>query len=170
MPHRDAAAGRLFLYLSLVRSRPPEQAKKQTDSLQTRMNTGLQLLNVQEGSREQREKSGRMHAWNDDFGRVVLKRARLGAAPILALRPKKIPADKGWDHCTWWCNHTLGHNSLSGHVSTGASSCGPLHVGFYRFWLASSIACISAACSHLTTLQPLATRAGGRFAGGLSPA
>ncbi|MEF8729543.1 MAG: hypothetical protein V5B34_15255 [Accumulibacter sp.] len=92
VPHQDAAARRLFLCLSLVRSRSPEQAKKQTDSLQTRMNTGLQLLNVQEGSREQREKSGRMHAWNDDFGRAVLKRARLGAAPILALRPKKNPS------------------------------------------------------------------------------
>ena len=58
---RAAATRRLraaLLCLSLSRSRPPEQAKKQTDGPQTRANTRLLALNAQEGSREQRE-SGR---------------------------------------------------------------------------------------------------------------
>jgi hypothetical protein len=109
VPHRHAAARRLFLCLSLVRSRSPEQAKKQTDSLQTRMNTGPQLWNVPEVSREQREKTGRMDASNDDFRRAVLKRPGLRSAPILALRPQKIPADKGWDLWGWWPSAESNH-------------------------------------------------------------
>jgi hypothetical protein len=59
-------------------------------------------LNVQEGSREQREKSGGMRASNDDFWRVMLKRPRPETAPTLAFRAKKIPTDKGWDFGKWW--------------------------------------------------------------------
>ena len=55
VPHRHAAARRFFCLLT-SRSLPPEQAKKQTDGSQTRANTRLMALNVQEGSREQRER------------------------------------------------------------------------------------------------------------------
>src|SRR5690606_17193740 len=82
---RAAATGRLravFLCLSLPRSRPPEQAKKQTDAMQTRANPRLRALNAQEGSREQREKNGGMRTWNGDFRRGVLKRPRPETAPI----------------------------------------------------------------------------------------
>jgi hypothetical protein len=47
----------------------PEQAKKQTNSPQTRANTRFRALNAQEGSREQREKNGGMRAWNGDIRR-----------------------------------------------------------------------------------------------------
>ena len=83
--------------LSLSRSRPLEQAKKQTDGPQTRANTRLQALNAQEGSREQREKNGGKFAETDDFGRAVLKRKPPETAPTLGERAKKIPTDKGWD-------------------------------------------------------------------------
>jgi hypothetical protein len=53
-------------------------------------------LNAQEGSREQREKNGGMHAENDDFRRCMLKRPRPEIAPTLAFWAKKIPTDKGW--------------------------------------------------------------------------
>jgi len=59
-------------------------------------------LNVQEGSREQREKSGGMRASNGDFRRAMLKRRRPETAPTLAFRAKKIPTDKGWDFSDWW--------------------------------------------------------------------
>jgi hypothetical protein len=59
-------------------------------------------LNVQEGSREQREKSGGMRASNGDFRRAMLKRPWPETAPTLAFRAKKIPTDKGWDFSDWW--------------------------------------------------------------------
>jgi hypothetical protein len=80
----------------------PEQAKKQTNSPQTRANTRFRALNAQEGSREQREKNGGMRAWNGDIRRCVLKRPRPKTAPTLAFRAKKIPTDKGWDFGKWW--------------------------------------------------------------------
>ena len=75
--------------LSLSRSRAPEQAKMQTDALQTRANPRLRALNAQEDSREQREKNGGMRAWYGDFRRGVLKRPRPETAPTLAFRTKK---------------------------------------------------------------------------------
>ena len=71
---------------------------------ETRANPRLRALNAQEGSREQREKNGGMHAENDDFRRGVLKRPRPETAPTLAFRAKKIPTDKGWDFKYWWWN------------------------------------------------------------------
>jgi hypothetical protein len=59
-------------------------------------------LNVQEGSREQREKNGEMRTGNGKFRRGVLKRQRPETAPTLAFRAKKIPTDKGWDFGYWW--------------------------------------------------------------------
>jgi hypothetical protein len=59
-------------------------------------------LNAQEGSREQREKNGGMHAENDDFRRCMLKRPRPEIAPTLAFWAKKIPTDKGWVFKYWW--------------------------------------------------------------------
>lgn len=76
---------------SLSRSRPPEQAKMQTDGPQTRTNTRLRALNTQEGSREQREKKGEKSAGNGDFRRGLLKRPRHGTAPTQGERAKKIP-------------------------------------------------------------------------------
>ena len=92
----------VFLCLSLSRSRPPEQAKKQTDGPQTRANARLPALNAQEGSREQREKNGGKRAWNGDFRRGVLKRTRPETAQTQGERAKKSQPDKGWDF-TLWC-------------------------------------------------------------------
>jgi hypothetical protein len=70
------AAARRFLRHSLSRSRPLEQAKKQTDGPQTRANTRLRALNAQE------DKAG--------------NRANIGGTG------KKNPTDKGWDFKLWW--------------------------------------------------------------------
>ncbi len=74
----------------------------QTDGQQIRADTRLRALNAQEGSREQREKTGGVRARNGDFGRGVLKRLRRETAPTLVFRAKKIPTDKGWDFTLWW--------------------------------------------------------------------
>ena len=87
---------------SLSRSRPLEQAKKQTDGPQTRANTRLRALNAQEGNREQREKNGGMRAWNGDFPWAMLKRTRPETAPTQGERAKKSQPDKGWDFTLWW--------------------------------------------------------------------
>ena len=92
----------VFLRLSLSRSRPPEQAKKQTDGPQTRANTRLRALNAQEGSREQREKKGEKSAGNGDFRRAMLKRTRPETTPTQGERAKKIPTDKSRDFYEWW--------------------------------------------------------------------
>ena len=81
----------VFLRLSPSRSRPLEQAKKQTDGPQTRANTRLQALNAQEGDREQREKNGGMRAWNGDFRRCVLKRQGPGNRANTGGTAKKNP-------------------------------------------------------------------------------
>ena len=59
-------------------------------------------MNAQEGSREQREKSGGMRASNGDFRRVMLKRPGPETAPTQGERAKKIPTDEGWDFGYWW--------------------------------------------------------------------
>jgi hypothetical protein len=92
----------VFLHHSLSRSRPLEQAKKQTDGPQTRVNPRLRALNAQEGSREQREKNGGMRARNGYFRRGVLKRPRPETAPTQGERAKKSQPDKGWDFTLWW--------------------------------------------------------------------
>ncbi len=92
----------VFLCLSLSRSRPLEQAKKQTDGPQTRVNPRLRALNAQEGNREQREKNGGMRAWNGDFRRAVLKWQEAETAPTQGERAKKSQPDKGWDFTLWW--------------------------------------------------------------------
>ena len=81
----------VFLRHSQSRSRPLEQAKKQTDGPQTSVNPRLRALNAQEGNREQREKNGGMRAWNGDFRRAVLKRQEAETAPTQGERAKKIP-------------------------------------------------------------------------------
>lgn len=88
----------------------------QTDGPQTRADTRLRALNAQEGSREQREKTGGMRARNGDFGRGVLKRPRRETAPTLAFRAKKIPTDKGWDFKLWWWNTELNLKPLFKHL------------------------------------------------------
>ena len=92
----------VFLCLSLSRSRPPEQAKKQTNRPQTRANAGLRALNVQEGRREKQRQRGRKRLKTGVAGTVALKRQIPETAPTLALRAKKIPTDKGWDFGKWW--------------------------------------------------------------------
>ena len=92
----------VLLRHSLSRSRPLEQAKKQTDGPQTRANTRLRALNAQEGSREQREKKGEKSAGNGDFRRSMLKRTRPETAPTQGEREKKSQPDKGWDFTLWW--------------------------------------------------------------------
>ena len=92
----------VYLCLSLSRSRAPEQAKKQTDGPQTRADPPLRALNAQEGNREQKEKNGGMHAWNEDFWRSVLNRPRPQTAPTLGNGQKKSQPDKGWDFTLWW--------------------------------------------------------------------
>lgn len=83
--------GSVFLRHAPSRSRPLEQAKKQTDGPQTRANKRLRALNAQEGRREQREKNGGKRAWNGDFRRAMLKRIRPETALTQGERAKKIP-------------------------------------------------------------------------------
>ena len=59
-------------------------------------------MSAHEANREQREKKGGMHAENGNFGRGTLTRPTPETAPVLALRAKKIPTDKGWDSLYWW--------------------------------------------------------------------
>ena len=59
-------------------------------------------MNAHEANREQREKNGGKCARNGDFRRATLTRPMPETAPVLALRAKKIPTDKGWDSLCWW--------------------------------------------------------------------
>lgn len=92
----------VFLRHSPSRSRPLEQAKKQTDGPQTRANTRLRALNAQEGSREQREKSGGMRAWNGDFRRACSRGKGPKPRQHRGNGQKKSQPDKGWDFTLWW--------------------------------------------------------------------
>ena len=111
-------------HLSNSRSPAPDQFTTTTHRPETPANADFGLVNAHQANREQRGKFGVREARNGVGGRVALTSTKRGSPPTLALRPKKIPADKGWDFCKWWCNRTLDHNSLSGHVSTGEGKSG----------------------------------------------
>ena len=116
----------VFLCLSPSRSRPLEQAKKQTDGTQTRANTRLLALNAQEGRREQREKKGEKSAGNGDFRRAMLKRTRPETAPTQGERAKKSQPDKGWDFTLWWWGRTPRQTQRTGLVLASKSCFGKM--------------------------------------------
>ena len=58
--------------------------------------------NVHEGSREKQRQRGEKYAEIVSFRCRALTRPMPETAPVLALRAKKIPTDKGWDSLYWW--------------------------------------------------------------------